>query len=328
MFAQANSRALPPQDLQRRLDRRRPARAAVALPDDPRDRARRARRGTVFAYSDNAAVMEGAVVAALLRGPGERRLRLRRRAHAHADEGRDAQPPDRDLALPGRGHRLGRRDPRRGRDRARRQAEGRARRLLGLEPAHPGRRAALGRPGVGSPTASPRRSRSCSRGRSAPPRSTTSSAGRTSPATSAPTSRRSDGVVRGYHKPIMLAGGVGNVRAPHAQKDGVPPGALLVQLGGPGMLIGMGGGSASSMSAGANTADLDFDSVQRGNAEIQRRAPGGDRPLLGARRGQPDPLDPRRRRGRAVERAARARARGRARRARSTCARCRTRSPA
>ena len=70
----------------------------------------------------------------------------------------------------------------------------------------------------------------------------------------------------------MLAGGVGNVRAAHAHKAACPPGALLVQLGGPGMLIGMGGGAASSMAAGANTADLDFDSVQRGNAEIQRRA--------------------------------------------------------
>ena len=80
------------------------------------------------------------------------------------------------------------------------------------------------------------------------------------------------GVVRGYHKPIMVAGGVGNVQAGHAHKGDVPSGALLIQLGGPGMLIGMGGGSASSMSTGANTADLDFDSVQRGNAEIQRRA--------------------------------------------------------
>jgi phosphoribosylformylglycinamidine synthase len=80
------------------------------------------------------------------------------------------------------------------------------------------------------------------------------------------------GVVRGYHKPIMVAGGVGNVRAVHAHKAEVPAGALLVQIGGPGMLIGMGGGSASSMSTGANTADLDFDSVQRGNPEIQRRA--------------------------------------------------------
>ncbi len=81
-----------------------------------------------------------------------------------------------------------------------------------------------------------------------------------------------DGEVRGYHKPIMIAGGVGNIRADHTHKSPLPAGALLIQLGGPGMLIGMGGGAASSMATGANTADLDFDSVQRGNAEIQRRA--------------------------------------------------------
>jgi phosphoribosylformylglycinamidine synthase len=77
---------------------------------------------------------------------------------------------------------------------------------------------------------------------------------------------------RGYHKPIMIAGGVGNVAARDARKRDLPVGTLIVQLGGPGMLIGMGGGAASSLIAGANTADLDFDSVQRGNAEIQRRA--------------------------------------------------------
>jgi len=80
------------------------------------------------------------------------------------------------------------------------------------------------------------------------------------------------GEVRGYHKPIMLAGGVGSIPASQSLKSGVPSGALLVQIGGPGMLIGMGGGAASSMNTGANIADLDFDSVQRGNAEIQRRA--------------------------------------------------------
>ena len=84
--------------------------------------------------------------------------------------------------------------------------------------------------------------------------------------------QEADGVVRGYHKPIMLAGGVGNIQAEHSHKSDVPVGALLIQLGGPAMLIGMGGGSASSMTTGTNTADLDFDSVQRGNAEIQRRA--------------------------------------------------------
>jgi phosphoribosylformylglycinamidine synthase len=80
------------------------------------------------------------------------------------------------------------------------------------------------------------------------------------------------GEVRGYHKPIMIAGGIGNIRADHTKKLPLPQGALLIQLGGPGMLIGMGGGAASSMTTGANAADLDFDSVQRGNAEIQRRA--------------------------------------------------------
>ena len=76
----------------------------------------------------------------------------------------------------------------------------------------------------------------------------------------------------GYHKPIMLAGGVGNVRDDQAHKGDLPVGALLVHLGGPGMRIGLGGGAASSLGAGANTEQLDFDSVQRGNAEIQRRA--------------------------------------------------------
>ncbi|MEW6313566.1 MAG: phosphoribosylformylglycinamidine synthase [Pseudomonadota bacterium] len=81
-----------------------------------------------------------------------------------------------------------------------------------------------------------------------------------------------DGEMRGYHKPIMLAGGLGNIAGRHVYKHDVPAGALLVQLGGPGMLIGMGGGAASSMDTGANAENLDFDSVQRGNAEMQRRA--------------------------------------------------------
>ncbi|HEX4882682.1 MAG TPA: phosphoribosylformylglycinamidine synthase, partial [Casimicrobiaceae bacterium] len=83
---------------------------------------------------------------------------------------------------------------------------------------------------------------------------------------------RVDGEWRGYHKPIMIAGGVGNIRADHTHKKPLAEGTLLVQLGGPALLIGMGGGAASSMATGTNTADLDFDSVQRGNAEIQRRA--------------------------------------------------------
>ncbi|MCF8203953.1 MAG: phosphoribosylformylglycinamidine synthase [Methylotenera sp.] len=80
------------------------------------------------------------------------------------------------------------------------------------------------------------------------------------------------GVRRGYHKPIMIAGGLGTIRADQTRKIEFPAGTLLIQLGGPGMRIGMGGGAASSMAAGTNTADLDFDSVQRGNPEIERRA--------------------------------------------------------
>ncbi|MCB5187014.1 phosphoribosylformylglycinamidine synthase [Methylobacillus caricis] len=78
--------------------------------------------------------------------------------------------------------------------------------------------------------------------------------------------------IRGYHKPIMLAGGVGNISAKHSKKNPIPPGAALIQLGGPAMLIGLGGGAASSMDTGANTENLDFDSVQRGNPELERRA--------------------------------------------------------
>jgi phosphoribosylformylglycinamidine synthase len=77
---------------------------------------------------------------------------------------------------------------------------------------------------------------------------------------------------RGYHKPIMIAGGLGAIAADQVEKKTFPAGTLLVQLGGPGMRIGMGGGAASSMAAGSNTEALDFDSVQRGNPEIQRRA--------------------------------------------------------
>jgi phosphoribosylformylglycinamidine synthase len=97
------------------------------------------------------------------------------------------------------------------------------------------------------------------------------------------------GRVRGYHKPIMIAGGMGNVRRPDVEKGEVPVGAKIVVLGGPAMLIGLGGGAASSVGSGASSADLDFASVQRGNAEIQRRAQevidtcwslGGENPIV------------------------------------------------
>ncbi|MGI9270655.1 MAG: phosphoribosylformylglycinamidine synthase [Woeseiaceae bacterium] len=82
----------------------------------------------------------------------------------------------------------------------------------------------------------------------------------------------SDNEIRGYHKPIMIAGGLGNVRAEHATKIDVPVGAQVVVIGGPAMLIGLGGGAASSLASGSSSEDLDFASVQRGNPEMQRRA--------------------------------------------------------
>jgi len=78
--------------------------------------------------------------------------------------------------------------------------------------------------------------------------------------------------VRGYHKPIMLAGGLGNIRAMHVKKQDIPVGAKLVVLGGPAMLIGLGGGAASSVDTGAGSEALDFASVQRDNPEMERRA--------------------------------------------------------
>lgn len=99
----------------------------------------------------------------------------------------------------------------------------------------------------------------------------------------------SENEIRGYHKPIMIAGGLGNVRAEHACKIDVPVGARVVVLGGPAMLIGLGGGAASSVASGTSSEDLDFASVQRGNPELERRAQevidrcwamGDDNPVL------------------------------------------------
>ncbi len=95
--------------------------------------------------------------------------------------------------------------------------------------------------------------------------------------------------LRGYHKPIMIAGGLGNIRRQHVEKAEIVPGSKIVVLGGPAMLIGLGGGAASSVGAGASSAELDFASVQRGNPEMQRRAQevidacwalGSDNPIL------------------------------------------------
>ena len=95
--------------------------------------------------------------------------------------------------------------------------------------------------------------------------------------------------LRGYHKPIMLAGGCGLIREGHVHKQEIPAGTPIAVLGGPAMLIGLGGGAASSMSSGASAADLDFASVQRGNPEMERRvqevidpcwALGEDNPII------------------------------------------------
>lgn len=77
--------------------------------------------------------------------------------------------------------------------------------------------------------------------------------------------------IYGYHKPIMLAGGIGNIRANQMKKQVIPQGAYIIVLGGPAMLIGIGGGAASSMGSGTVNEDLDFTSVQRHNPEMQRR---------------------------------------------------------
>jgi phosphoribosylformylglycinamidine synthase len=98
-----------------------------------------------------------------------------------------------------------------------------------------------------------------------------------------------DGELRGYHKPIMIAGGLGNIRPGHVAKRPIPPGAPIVVLGGPALLIGLGGGAASSMAAGTSAEVLDYASVQRSNPEMQRRAQevidrcwalGADNPIL------------------------------------------------
>lgn len=95
--------------------------------------------------------------------------------------------------------------------------------------------------------------------------------------------------LRGYHKPIMIAGGLGNIRAEHVEKHTIQEGDLLVVLGGPAMLIGLGGGAASSVATGSQAEELDFASVQRGNPEMQRRcqevidrcwAMGPDNPIV------------------------------------------------
>ena len=197
-----------------------------------------------------------------------------RRAGRHPHEGRDPQSSDRDLAVPGRSDRLRRRDPRRGRHRPRvpsrrpGSSATRCRTCASRDSRSPGSRR-VGKPDrivssldimieapLGAAAFNNEFGRPCIAGYF---RSFEQLDGRGTRA-------------RGYHKPIMIAGGLGNVRRTHVEKDECPVGAHLVVLGGPAMLIGLGGGAASSMGSGQSSADLDFASVQRGNPEIQRRA--------------------------------------------------------
>ena len=250
-------------------------------------------RGVLSAYRDNAAVIEGWHGRRWFAPPGGGAYARVRRADRHPDEGRDAQPPDRDLAVS--------RAPR---------------------PAPVARSATRARPAAAP---SPRPAWSASASRTCASRVRCSPGSRTSASpTASPRALEimlegpigaaafnnefgrpnifgyfrtfeqrveSDGrsPLRGYHKPIMIAGGLGNIRRQHVEKAEIVPGAKIVVLGGPAMLIGLGGGAASSVGAGASSADLDFASVQRGNPEMQRRAQevidacwalGDDNPIL------------------------------------------------
>jgi phosphoribosylformylglycinamidine synthase len=261
-------------------------------------------KGTVVAYSDNASVIEGAASALLPARRHQGNVYEASRADPHPDEGGNPQPPDRDLAVPGRLHRRRRRNPRRRRHRPRRQAQGRPDRftvsnLMVPTPCSPGK----------TPVTWPSRPPSASHAqggiygkpeRIASPLQIMIEGPLGGAAFNNEFGRPNLGGYfhlraergrpgAGYHKPIMIAGGLGNISAKHTKKNDLPVGSLLIQLGGPGMRIGMGGGAASSMATGTNTADLDFDSVQRGNPEMERRAQevinacwalGDDNPIL------------------------------------------------
>ena len=273
--------------------------------------------GVLSAYQDNAAVIEGSAGRALLPRPALGHLSREPRADRHRDQGRDAQPSHRHLALPGGRHRLGRGDPRRGRHRPRRQAQGGADGLLGLEPAHSGLRASLGARLRQARRASPRRSRSCSKVRSARPRSTTSSAG---PAIC--------GYFRTFEQPAAGDPPRARARLSQADHDRRRPGQRAPLPG------AQGRGARGRQARGARRSGDAHRPRRRGGllggqrrlrcgagfclrAARQPRDPaaraGSDRSLLGARRPQPHHPHPRRRRRWALQRGAGG---GRAQRAR------------
>ena len=224
MFAQANSEHCRHKIFNADVDHRRRAPAAVAVRHDPPHA-----RGLAAGHGRRVLRQRGD------HGGSESRrdssptanfvYATEGRADAHRDEVRDAQPPDRDLALSrARRPASGRRDPRRGRDRARREAEGGPVRLLGVAPAHPGLRAALGGRRPGKPGRDRLGAGDHARGadrrrllqqRVRPPQ----------PRRLFPRLRDERTASRGYHKPIMLAGGIGNISAAQSHKAGVPAGS-------------------------------------------------------------------------------------------------------
>ena len=275
--------------------------------------------GTIVAYSDNSAIMAGRHGGTLVPARRERALRAPRRTDAHADEGRDAQSPDRHFAVRGRGDGLGRRNPRRRRDRAaarvRRPVSRASRCRISICPtrARSGKTPATARRRFRSAIPPTRTSRMAGPDRIASPlqimidgpigaAAFNNEFGRPNLGGYFRTYEQNvAGRVRGYHKPIMIAGGIGNISDQHTHKMDLPAGTLLIQIGGPGMRIGMGGGAAS------------FDGDRREHRRARFRfgparqsgnpAPraGSDQRVLADGREEPDPVDPRRRRGRHFE---------------------------
>ena len=200
------------------------------------------------------------------------------------------------------------------------QTQGRAVRFLGIQPAHPRCAAALGAAISASPTASSRRSTSCSKDRSAPPRSTTNSAARICAAISAPSRSRCRGRRRRAAR-LSQADHAGRRSGQHprrcmSRRSTFPAGATLVVLGGPAMLIGLGGGAASSMASGRSEPKISI--LPRCSAATRKWSAAARKSSIAAGScGDDNPIlfDPRRRRRRPVERAAGTGSRRRARRA-------------
>jgi phosphoribosylformylglycinamidine synthase len=243
---------------------------------------------TLSAYSDNAAVVEGATCSA------SARIRTRtntaakpRLPGAFCIKVETHNHPTGDLAFPGRVHRCGRRNPRRRRHRSRRPPEGGPGRFLRLAPAHPDAAAAVGS-AARAQSAHGAGARDHDRRSAGARRSTTNSAVQPQRLFPQLRTRRRRRPARAYDKPIMLAGGIGAMDRAMVEKRPLSPGDAVIVLGGPAMLIGLGGGAASSVASGDSAEDLDFASVQRDNPGDGASRAGSDRPLRRARRRQPD----------------------------------------